>query len=80
MTMRYGDLIGLEPIESVIQLLDANAARCGRSSLWLPTSSPTTWHELIDEKLIKSQVSFDSAVNYIGATWLSAITGPASRT
>lgn len=40
--MRYGDLIQFEPIESVIQLLDANRPDEAKSSLPL-TSSRMTW-------------------------------------
>jgi len=62
--MRYGDLIQFEPIESVIQLLDANRPEEAKKLVGTYVISD----EMADRiaKLIVPQISFDEAVDHKG--------------
>src|SRR5471030_1825926 len=62
--MRYGDLIQFEPIESVIQLLDANRPEEAKKLVGTYVISD----EMADRiaKLIVPQLSFDEAVDHKG--------------
>src|SRR5471030_655012 len=62
--MRYGDLIQFEPIESVIQLLDANRPEEAKKLVGTYVISD----EMADRiaKLIVPQLSFDESVDHKG--------------
>ncbi|MFK4047616.1 DUF6079 family protein [Roseomonas mucosa] len=64
MPMRYGDLIQFEPIESVIQLLDANRPDEARKLVSTYVISDDMAERIA--KLIVPQLSFDEAVDHKG--------------
>ena len=62
--MRYGDLIQFEPIESVIQLLDANRPNEARKLVSTYVISDDMAQRIA--KLMIPQLSFDEAVDHKG--------------
>jgi hypothetical protein len=64
MPMRYGDLIQFEPIESVIQLLDANRPDEAKKLVSTYVISDDMAERIA--KLIIPQLSFDAAVDHMG--------------
>ncbi|MBO6522093.1 MAG: hypothetical protein JJ973_18765 [Rhodospirillales bacterium] len=64
MSMRYGDLIQFEPIESVIQLLDANRPSEAKKLVSTYVISDDMAARIA--KLMIPQLSFDEAVDHMG--------------
>jgi hypothetical protein len=63
-TMKYGDLIQFEPIESVIQLLDANRPDKARKLVATYVMSDDMAERIA--KLMIPQLSFDESVDHMG--------------
>ena len=76
--MRYGDLIQFEPIESVIQLLDANRPDEAKKLVSTYVISDDMAERIA--KLMIPQLSLRRLASTTRACWSSATTAPASRT
>ena len=75
--MKYGDLIQFEPIESVVQLRDADEAAAARQLVQTYVISSEMAEKLIT--LVFPQIQFDQPMDNKGC-WSLAITAPVSRT
>jgi hypothetical protein len=76
--MKYGDLIQFEPIESVIQLLDANRPDEAKKLVATYVISDDMAERIA--KLMIPQLSPSTSPSTTRACWSSATTAPVSRT